>query len=146
MNPLETIMGLLSELSESELTYLTRHIGQIKRDSRPVTDSFKRYPYVFVCAGCDCLVDSERSDAITCSPACRVAAHRNGSAKALRAFAGHPLLEVRPSIVLQSRAAVFLLPESESRIRDGEITLDDIRGDIWRAYWALARKAIETAP
>lgn len=144
MNPMETIMGLLPELSESELTYLTRYIGQIKRDSRPVTDGPKLYPYVFVCAGCGCLVDSERSDAITCSTACRVRAHRNGLIKTLRAQC--KAWQVRPSMVMQGRAIAELLPEAEKHIMSGEVTFDDLRADIWRAYWALVQNSIEANP
>lgn len=53
------------------------------------TVSAKRYtgPWVFVCAGCDLLAVSERSDKLCCDSTCRVRAMRNGSLDGLRAFA-----------------------------------------------------------
>lgn len=145
MNPLETIMELLPFLGDDELNVAANFIAQRRRANRPATDKPKRYRYVFECAGCKCLVDSERSDAITCSPACRVTAHRNGSAKALREYASQPSLDISPALVLQVKAADLLLPDAADRIIAGEITLDDIRGDIWRAYWAVLKKAVDAA-
>ncbi len=49
-----------------------------------VTVSSKRY--IAVCRGCDLMFETSRKDQLTCSDACRVKAHRNGSLKALRDF------------------------------------------------------------
>lgn len=72
MNPLETIMEILPFLNDDELKAVTDFVAQRRRANQPVTDKPKRYPYVFVCAGCHLLAHSERADTITCSPACRV--------------------------------------------------------------------------
>jgi hypothetical protein len=63
-----------------------------------VTYSSKRY--ISVCPGCDRLFDTERRDAMTCSPACRVRAHRSGELKRLRSIAKS--LKVRPAGILHA--------------------------------------------
>ena len=144
MNPLETIMELLPFLADDELKIVTDFIAQRRRANQPVTDKPKRYPYVFVCAGCRRLADSERSDTITCSPACRVRSSRNGFGKGLRKLAKQ--WDVKPASILQSEAAEWLIDDVKRQIMHREITLNDIRGDIWRAYWALVEKSMEAAP
>lgn len=141
MNPIETIMDLLPFITDDELKAVADFIATRRRANKPETDKPKRYPYVFECAGCKCLVDSERSDAITCSPACRVTAHRNGYAKALRELAKQSWLDVPPAMILQTKAACLLLPDAENRLKSGEVRLDYLRGEIWSAYWALIQKA-----
>lgn len=86
-----------------------------------VTDRHKRY--VFVCAGCDKLAESERSDAITCSTACRVSAHRNGSIKTLRAIA--KAWDITPALIQRVAAIKELAPEFEGALRDGTRQIDD---------------------
>lgn len=66
--------------------------------------------YIYVCAGCDLLNEFERSDCMTCSPACRVRAHRSGELKRLRALA----LQLRipnPAMLLHTKALQQLLSE-----------------------------------
>lgn len=79
--------------------------------------------YIYVCAGCDLLAKSERSDCMTCSPACRVRAHRSGAIKRLRVIAAQWHLP-NPAIILHAKASERLLPdrEAEMRRRAGERT------------------------
>jgi len=98
-----------------------------------MTVTLKPKCYVFVCAGCDLLADSERSDAVTCSTACRVRAHRSGAIKRLRE-------RIKPfhvplSLELQARAIDRLTPQFMPQIIAGKLTFDDVRDDVWREYW-----------
>ena len=63
-------------------------------------------PYIFLCAGCGALAVSERSDALTCSVACRVNAHRSGRLKQLRAEA--KAAHIPPGALVQSEAILEL--------------------------------------
>ena len=67
-----------------------------------MTETFSGKCYVMVCGGCNCLFDAQRDDQLTCSSACRVKAHRNGSLKALRALAES--FEIKPGQILQAAA------------------------------------------
>lgn len=96
----------------------------------PVTPIAKCY--VYVCAGCGLLADSERSDTLTCSNRCRVQAHRNGSLKALRSQAA--AYDLRPSLLAQASAAWRLCPELSEQILVGKLSLDDARPQIWQAF------------
>jgi len=91
--------------------------------------------YVFVCAGCNLLAQSDRSDALTCSPACRVRAHRNGELKRLRSSA--TALDIRPALIQRAKAVTRLQPDLEGRIRAGELSLDDVRPQMARAFGEL---------
>lgn len=88
--------------------------------------------YIFVCAGCGCLDESERSDALTCSNACRVKAHRSGNLKRLRAAAKE--LEVSPAAIQQSKAAASLVLDAYDRIMSRRDTLDTMRDEVARAF------------
>ena len=72
--------------------------------------------YVYVCIGCGCLDELDRSDRLTCSPACRVRAHRNGSLKELRAAAAED--DLRPAAFLHARAMKTLLPDRKQEMLD----------------------------
>jgi hypothetical protein len=48
-------------------------------------------------------------------------------------------------MILQIKAACLLLPDAEKRLKSGEVKLDDLRSEIWLAYWALVKKAINDA-
>lgn len=108
-----------------------------------VTDSDKRY--VFVCAGCDKLAESERSDAITCSTACRVRAHRNGSLKTLRAIA--KAWDITPAMIQRAAAIEELAPEFEGALLDGtrQIDEDEIRETVYRRFIERAMTAARAA-
>lgn len=97
-----------------------------------VTDRHKRY--VFVCAGCDKLAESERSDAITCSTACRVRAHRNGSMKTLRAIA--KVWDITPALIQRAAAIEELAPEFAGALLDGTRRIDDdeVRATVQRRF------------
>lgn len=97
--------------------------------------------YVFVCLGCGMLAHSARSDAVTCSPACRVRVHRNGTAKSERAVWQRHDLPL--SIVQQVKAVRELAPELMPALERGEMALDnEARTLIWRRYWARLALAI----
>jgi len=107
--------------------------------------------YVYVCAGCDLLGEAERSDCMTCSPACRVRAHRSGEIKRLREIAEQ--IRVSPASILHAKALERLLPDrvDEMIVRMGEQPImDQVRGiswfdnqpDIRKAFYALIYKQI----
>ncbi len=67
---------------------------------------------VFVCVHCDDLAESPRSDALTCSAACRTAAHRHSEAlQRLKAIAAGS--HIHPALILQARAIRRLLPPED---------------------------------
>jgi hypothetical protein len=88
--------------------------------------------YVFVCAGCDLLDVSERSDKLTCSPACRVRAHRSGRFNVIRETAKSQ--EIPPALILQSIAIERLRPDLAHEIHIGRLNNDDVRADVYRAF------------
>lgn len=139
--PIEEILSMLPELLPDELEHLARAVAQLRHERRPVTHKPKRYEHVFVCVGCGCLASSPRSDALTCSPACRVAAHRNGSMQALRALAGNPGLDVHPAAIQRAAAVRLLLPDREASVMSGQVTFEDLREPLWRAYQVLVTKS-----
>lgn len=77
---------------------------------------------VFLCCGCRLLAASSRCDTLTCSPACRTLACRNGSLKTLRKIA--ETWDVRPGLLAEARALSVLLPDVEARVRAGALSLD----------------------
>ena len=106
-----------------------------------VTHTPKRYagPWVYVCAGCDLLAMADRSDQLTCSTACRVRAHRNGSLKALRARARMcGLVDDRtdkPQVagILQAAAIDILRPDDLGKqIMDGKMTIAQAQPEMVR--------------
>lgn len=99
--------------------------------------------YVFVCAGCDLLAVSDRSDALTCSTQCRVRAHRNGSLKALRDLAAGPAFRIPPALIQQTAAVQRLRPDMADRILAGTMDIDDTRPEVWSAFWSLLSSQIE---
>lgn len=95
-------------------------------------------PNVFVCVGCSMLAMSDRTDALTCSPACRVRAHRNGGLKRLRVLAEQA--DIPPGILLRVKAIKELCPHLGARIvqsRPGaRFGVDDAREEVWEALKA----------
>lgn len=99
-----------------------------------VTLNPNRYPHVFVCLGCGLLAESSRSDACTCSPACRVRAHRHGEhTQRLHAIAKG--LDVSIAQVLHAKAIGELLPELARRYLTGGKQDPNERRLLWEAYW-----------
>jgi len=94
-------------------------------------------PYLFVCAGCGLIWISERSDALTCSVACRVRAHRNGYLKSLRADAKREGVPVGG--IGQMEAIMRLCPHLEAPLAAGkkEIGDIDVRAEVWEAFCKL---------
>ena len=88
--------------------------------------------YIAVCAGCDCLFDSVRSDKVTCSPACRVKAHRSGRLRSLKATSA--LLDVRPSIVQQCVALDRLRPDLTPQVTADALALEQAMPDVVIAF------------
>lgn len=78
--------------------------------------------YVFQCAGCGLLDMADRRDAITCSPACRVKAHRSGSAARLRRIA--EAYGIPPALIRQAAAVELLRPDLVARIKSGAMSMD----------------------
>ena len=121
-------------------------VNQARCLNRPVT--LKPKCYVFVCASCGLLAESYRSDALTCSIACRVKAHRDGKIQRLKKLLGGN--EVKLSLVLRVNAAVKLIPELHDRIMNDGVSIDSeaVRVEIWQAYWGslLADQALEVRP
>jgi hypothetical protein len=97
----------------------------------------KRHPgaYVYLCVGCNKLDQSGRRDVITCSPACRVRAHRNGSSKALHDQARR--MDVGPALILQARAIVELCPDLANQVRAGSLTIEDAQPEVNAAFIKL---------
>lgn len=98
--------------------------------------------YVIVCAGCDLLAYAERADQITCSSACRVRAHRNGSGDALRLLASDHRL---PAGMLARAGAMWRLrPDLAERVKQGEIDIDDAdtRREMGAAMWSRIEQVL----
>jgi hypothetical protein len=90
--------------------------------------------HIFVCAGCDLLAESSRSHATTCSPACRVRAHRSGELKRLQQFISSNGGGPTTAEVLQSMAIDRLAPELGAPIMAGTINASDIQRALCNAF------------
>jgi len=97
--------------------------------------------YTFVCLGCDLLAQSSRSDAVTCSPACRVRAHRSGAAAENKLLAKK--IDVPIGMMGQVKAVIALRPDLAERIRGGEIEIDEAQRGMAQAFFAIACKQAE---
>lgn len=104
--------------------------------------------YIFRCAGCGLLEQATRSDTITCSPACRVLAHRNGAAENVRRMAR--AARVSPGLIVRCQAILLLRPDLAERCRCGEIEIDDTetRREMAGSFYALILRHMDahTAP
>ena len=111
-----------------------------------VTHLRKRYvcPRVFVCVGCDLLACSERSHAVTCSPACRVRVHRHPDelrrVEALATSMHITVMDIQDAVAMQR-----LRPDLTARVTSGEVEMDDVRPDVWAAFLELVNQR-EAAP
>ena len=79
--------------------------------------------YTFVCAGCAGLAQSHRRDTLTCSSACRVRAHRNGSFKAIHTLAS--TMKIDAADILKAKAIMMLAPALNQSVAAGTMTIDD---------------------
>ncbi len=101
---------------------------------------------VFICAGCGLLSSSQRNDAMTCSPACRVRAHRSGELKRLRALAED--MRIMPATILHARAVKELCPELSDQITAGKFHWREDpfkRPEIVEAFYNRLSREIERA-
>lgn len=104
----------------------------------PVTNARNRNkgPRVFVCLACDLLADSMRSDALTCSPRCRVWLHRHPERlERLQALCAP--MRLAPAMVQESLAIERLRPDLRARIAAGELSHDDVRAEIHGEFMRL---------
>ena len=117
----------------------------IDDDVTPVTLKVKCY--IFVCCGCDDLSGSSRNDALTCSTACRVRAHRSGSIKILRKLAhdlglcnddGKPL----PALIKQTEAIERLRPDLSAGIKAGTLTIKQAQIEMYRSFLELVLQQV----
>ena len=90
--------------------------------------------YIYVCAGCDLLAESSRSHTTTCSPACRVRAHRSGELKRLQQFIVRQGGGTTPARILQWSALDRLCPELHGPIRAHTITESDAYAIVRNAF------------
>jgi hypothetical protein len=91
--------------------------------------------YVYVCAGCDLLAESARSDCMTCSPACRVRAYRSGDLKRLRDHAA--LFHLPPAAVQHAKAMRRLLPNRDAEMMQRmseRTTRDESNGSFYKDH------------
>ncbi len=111
------------------------------RLAAPVTHKHKCY--VFVCVGCDLLADSSRSDAITCSTACRVRYHRNrnGRRDTLQAIA--QVWDASVAGIAQANAISRLSPEVCEAVSAGRLTVKQAQVHIWPLYIAEVWRAVD---
>jgi len=98
--------------------------------------------YIFVCVGCGLLACSGRSDRLTCSPRCRVRAHRNGSLKRLRDLAALPTFDIEPASIQQAAAVEQLRPDLAEKLKLGQMELQDTRKEMWSAFWTLLESSL----
>lgn len=104
--------------------------------------------YVFVCCGCDLLNVSSRNDALTCSTACRVRAHRSDRIKILRELALNVGLvnddgKTMPAEIKQCEAIERLRPDLSERIRAGTLTIKQAQPDAYLAFLDVLKQQIE---
>jgi hypothetical protein len=107
-----------------------------------VTLPLKRY--IRVCAGCDLLFPSARIDQVTCSPACRVRAHRSGRLRRLREQhrTVSELRGVSPALALELNALMRLCPNISHRIvsENPPPSADEWRRAAWEAFWEMLER------
>lgn len=97
--------------------------------------------YVSVCVGCDLLFQTSRKDQLTCSTACRVRAHRNGSVEALRVVAMK--MKIPPALLQRCKAVDRLLPHETTRLIAGEVEVDDLQERVGSAFFRLLLEVVD---
>ncbi|WP_155927141.1 hypothetical protein [Mesorhizobium sp. L2C085B000] len=103
--------------------------------------------YVTVCVGCDDMFQTSRRDQMTCTGACRVRAHRNGSMTRRKAVCA--ITKAEPVTLGWAMALSRLCPHLEPAMLAGELEFEDIMPDLNRAFVARVYEALrmtETAP
>ncbi len=105
---------------------------------QPVTLWPKRY--IFICLGCERLAESNRRDTLTCSPACRVRAHRSGTAKKQKAMAAS--WEITAASLGHAAALNVLRPDLSGHIMRRELTLTDAMPMVVAAFDERVRQIL----
>lgn len=118
----------------------------VREIDAPVTHKVKCY--IFVCCGCDLLNVSSRNDALTCSTACRVRAHRNGYIKMLRKLAiDYELVDdnnrALPALIKQAEAIKRLRPDLSADIDAGTLTIKQAQSEMYRSFMELVWQQVE---
>lgn len=90
---------------------------------------------IYTCVACGELFEPTRIDALSCSATCRVRAHRNGSADALRRLAA--AYKIPPHLIREADALNRLVPSAAARVRSGELELKQARPLVRKAYLEL---------
>ncbi len=131
--------GAVENKSKTIIFDSTASGGAVKENS--VTASTKCY--IILCAGCGRLEETTRSDAITCSPACRVFAHRSGRTDEIRRMAKSAAAP--PGMIVRCQAVLELRPDLADRMRTGEIDIDDtdVRREMAASFAALVMRQIQ---
>lgn len=114
--------------------------------TEPVTHSYKRntWEWIFCCANCGLMASSPRSDTLTCSPACRVQAHRSGEIKRLKAIAMQLALtdprSGKPNVgmILRCNAVDALRPDLGEQLLAGTMTVFQAMPETYREFVRLA--------
>jgi hypothetical protein len=107
--------------------------------------TYSRKRYIFKCACCGGLWESNRRDTLTCSPACRVAAHRSGALKIAREEAVR--VDVGVERLLHVAAAKSLAPDLIRRLAERKsngrpYSIYDFQDEIGRAFDRLVGDSI----
>lgn len=97
--------------------------------------SYSKQRYVTVCLGCDGLFSTVRRDRLTCSGACRVAAHRKGSLSQQRETAKRDRVPVERYGF--ARAAMTLRPDLAEQLRLGNVEFEDVMPELVAAFDVL---------
>jgi len=112
---------------------------EAKAIGQPVTLRPKRY--IFICLGCRLLAESKRRDTLTCSPGCRVRAHRSGSVKKQQAIA--ELYDVRVSMLGHAAAVNELRPDLAVDILKGTLEMGDAMPMVAAAFDERVRQILK---
>jgi hypothetical protein len=98
-------------------------------------ETYSRKRYVTICAGCQGVFACRRKDQVTCSPKCRVNAHRSGEMKRLQRFADS--FEVTVSSMQRAAAVRALRPDLADQIFARKMTEEEAGPAVLEAYRRL---------
>lgn len=103
--------------------------SRLESAARQFRETYSSRRYIIRCAGCRLLAEVSRKDASTCTPACRVKAHRNGIAKRLRENARMWGVDgdVTPASLARAEAARVLAPELRSTFDEPAAQVEIVR-------------------
>ena len=107
-----------------------------------LTDSRKHH--IGVCLSCDVLFMAKRRDQLTCSPACRVKAHRTGKLKSIRQIAR--AYHIPPAMMVWAKAVKRLRHDLSAKLPDGRTTLEVVRPEVVREFHQMVWAEVEREP